>query len=455
MRKSMFAWLLLCMIMAALPAQADIMSDLHLMKEQMRKMQEKMDKMEAELQAAKKDKAAVPEDASQREISPLAQFKQAAPAQLASTTRSDANVFNPQISFILNGGYRAFTQNPARFSVPGFALGDASGLGDRGLGINESEMNFASNVDNSFFASATLSLAPQGGLAVEEAFVQTLGLPGGVTIKGGRFFSGIGYINQFHPHHDDFIDRSLANRVFLNNIFGGDGLQARWLAPTETFFELGGEVLRGDRYPGGGAALRGAGAWDIFAKMGGDVGFSNSWLAGISWLGTKSVARESFDNNGVVSGTFDGDNRLIIGSLVWKWAPQGNPVDRNFKLQSEVFHGREKGAFTDAAGLRGLYTSNHWGGYAEAVYQFTQGWDVGVRHSMVVANNAGSAVLPGSVLDSAGIHPNRTSFVLGYANSEFSRFRLQYSLDKSQAVSDHQLALQYIILIGAHGGHQF
>jgi len=458
MRNMTIAWLLPCLIAVASPAQAATLDELQEMKQQIRLMQQKIDKMEAELQASQHDEtpAVAPQPVATEPVAaPVAQAAPEPLPQATGTTRSDANVFNPQVSVILNGGYRAMSRNPARFSVPGFALGDTAGPGDRGLGINESELNFAANVDNKFYASSTMSLPPTGGLNVEEAYVQTLDLPAGLTIKGGRFFSGIGYINQFHPHHDDFIDRSLASRVFLNSTFAGDGLQARWLAPTDTYLELGGELLRGDRYPGGGAALRGTGAWDAFVHVGGDVGFSNSWLAGLSWLGTKSVARSSFDSNGATTGLFDGSGRLFIGDLVWKWAPEGNPVDRNVKFQTEIFQGRELGAFTNAAGLAGTYSSNRWGGYAEAVYQFTHGWDIGIRHSLVFSSNAGSAVTPGGVLDSAGLHPHRTSLVLGYSNSEFSRFRVQLSRDKSQPKADNQLALQYIMLIGAHGAHQF
>lgn len=458
MRKSALAWLLPCMLLVVPAGQAATLDELKAMKEQIRLMQKKIGRMEAEIRASRQKEGedaatAAPVQFAPQQAAPVAA---AAPAPApAATTRSDANVFNPQVSVILNGGYRAMSRNPSRFSVPGFALGDTAGPGDRGLGINESELNFAANVDNKFYASSTMSLPSAGGLNVEEAYVQTLDLPGGLTIKGGRFFSGIGYINQFHPHHDDFIDRSLANRVFLNSTFAGDGLQARWLAPTDTYLELGGELLRGDRYPGGGAALRGTGAWDAFVHVGGDVGFSNSWLAGISWLSSKSVARSSFDGNGATTGLFDGSGRLFIGDLVWKWAPEGNPVDRNVKFQAEIFQGREAGTFTDPAGFAGSYNSNRWGGYAEAVYQFTHGWDIGIRHSLVFSSNAGSAVAPGGVLDSVGLHPHRTSLVLGYSNSEFSRFRVQLSRDKSRGKADNQLALQYIMLIGAHGAHQF
>ncbi|MDX8397242.1 MAG: hypothetical protein R8K49_02860 [Mariprofundaceae bacterium] len=448
MPKIMIACLLVCLFMVVPQARATTLDDLQQMKQQMRLMQTKINKMEAALKIATEQK-----NIAASVVKPVLQPVTA--VQSISHTRSDPNVFNPQISMILNGSYRGFSQDPARFKVPGFALGDASGLGDRGLGINESELNFAANVDHRFYASSTLSLPPSGGINIEEAYLQTLDLPAGLTLKGGRFFSGIGYINAFHPHHDDFIDRSLASRVFLNNIFAGDGVQLRWLAPMNRYLELGGELLRGTHYPGGGAARRGTGAWDLFAKTGGDVGFSHSWLAGLSWLSTQSVARSSFDNTGASTGVFDGTGHLLIADLVWKWAPEGNSVDRNFKFQMELFVNRDKGIFTNTLATAGLYSAHQSGGYAEAVYQFSHGWDIGLRHSLVAANHTGSAVVPGGVFDTLGMHPQRSSLVLGYANSEFSRFRVQLSHDKSQQKADNQVLLQYIMLIGAHGAHQF
>ncbi|MDQ6996925.1 MAG: hypothetical protein Q9M82_05620, partial [Mariprofundus sp.] len=277
MRNIYMAWLLPGLLLAVPLAQAAPLDELKQMKIQLQQMQQQVDRLQAVVaaqNAAEKNK--------KMEVAVAEAAVQPIQPQSGNNSRSDANVFNPQISFVLNGGYNASTRNPALFAVPGFGLGDSAALANRGLSLNESELNLAASVDNRFYASTTLSLPPAGGLNVEEAYVQTLGLPGGVTVKGGRFFSDIGYINHFHPHHDDFIDRSLANRVFLNTIFAGDGLQVRWLAPTDTFLELGGELLRGDKFPGGGAARRGTGSWDLFAHAGGDVGFSNSWLAGIS-----------------------------------------------------------------------------------------------------------------------------------------------------------------------------
>jgi len=365
-----------------------------------------------------------------------------------------ASAFNPEISAVLNGGYQAFSQPPSGFSIPGFALGDAAGLGKRGFNLNESELDLASNIDNLFYGSLTVSLSPDGGANVEEAFVQTLNAPFGMTLKAGRFFSGIGYLNNFHTHHDDFIDRPLPNRAFLNTQFGDDGVQLRWLAPTDTFLELGGELFGGRAFPAGGGAFRGQGTWDAFMNVGGDIGYSQSWKAGISYLQARSINRNAFDAAGNIAGNFSGNSSLWLANMVWKWAPNGNPVNQNFRFQSEFFYRHERGLFGTTV-PNAAYLGRQFGWYAEGVYQFMPRWRVGLRHSELFANNSGAAVIVGGLLDSRGHRPRRDSAVLGFSNSEFSRIRLQLSRDSTQPKVDYQLGLQYIMLIGAHGAHQF
>jgi len=373
---------------------------------------------------------------------------------IPSGGNESANAFNPEISAVLNGGYQAFSQPPSGFSIPGFPVSDAAGLGKRGLHLNESELDLASNIDNLFYGSLTISLSPEGGASVEEAYLQTLNAPFGLTLKAGRFFSGIGYLNQFHAHHDDFIDRPLPNRTFLNTQFGDDGIQLRWLAPSDTFLEFGGELYSGSAFPGGGGAFRGQGTWDAFMNVGGDIGYSQSWKAGLSYLQARSSARSAFDAAGNVIGNFSGNSRLLLANLVWKWAPNGNPINQNFRFQSEFFYRHERGLF-GAATPGVAYLGRQFGWYAEGVYQFMPSWRIGLRHAELLANNSGAAVIPGGLLDMRGHRPRRDSAVLGFSNSEFSRIRLQLSRDATQARTDYQLGLQYIMLIGAHGAHQF
>jgi len=444
--------LVLAGLISPLPSLAGSADDISALKRQLHQTREMLKTMQKRLLQLEQKQGEQLQ--AQKQIQATVQQQGEAVAEVAASAStsgsSSPNAFNPEISAVLNGKYQSFSQSPDNFAIPGFLLGDGADLGGRGFALSESELDVASNVDNLFYGSLTISLQPTGGADVEEAFLQTLELPLGLTLKAGRFFSGIGYLNQFHAHHDDFIDRPLPYRAFLNSQYGDDGVQIKWLAPTDTFLELGGEVLRGDAFPSGGAANDGAGTWRLFAHVGGDVGISNSWKAGISYLHSHVQQRDSLDSQGYTF-TFKGNSRLWLADFVWKWAPDGNPVNRHFRFQTELFHRDEDGQIGSPAAL---YDGSQFGWYAEGVYQFIPRWKIGLRHAELSANNHGTAVTPGGLLDDSH-KPHRDSLVLGFSNSEFSRIRLQLARDVSQPRPDYQLSLQYLMLLGAHGAHQF
>ena len=135
------------------------------------------------------------------------------------------------------------------------------------------------NVDDKFSAWLTAALAIEDGEAVvevEEAWVEATALPGGFGAKFGRFYSGIGYLNSKHAHSWDFADQPLPYQAFLAGQVADDGVQLRWLAPTDIYLELGAEALRGGAYPANGAAHDGIGSYTVFAKTGGDIGVKSS-----------------------------------------------------------------------------------------------------------------------------------------------------------------------------------
>ena len=364
-----------------------------------------------------------------------------------------ANAFNPAISLILSGTYSNLSQDPSNYRIPGFALGDAATPGSRSFGINPSELHISANIDPDLFGAAALIVNPDNTLSLEEAYFQTTGLGYGLTLKAGRFFSGIGAINLKHPHAWDFVDEPLAYRAFLNYQYGDDGLQLRWIAPTDTFIELGGEVLRGSNFVAGGNNKNGIGAYSLFGHVGGDIGASQSWLAGLAYLQAKPVGRESGD---IAAGadTFSGDSRLWTADFVWKWAPDGNAKVNNALIQGEYIRRKEAGLFSGfASGMTGDYRSQQSGWYLQGLYQFMPRWRIGLRHDELSTQSLadGSATLTGS-----DYQPSRNSLILEFAKSEFGRFRLQYNQDKSRPqATDNQLFLQYQFTLGAHGAHKF
>ncbi len=82
---------------------------------------------------------------------------------------------------------------------------------------------------------------------------------------------------------------------------------------------------------------------------------------------------------------------------------------------------------------------------------------MGYRYDQLKANNTGSDV---DVLAEAGLvtnghTPERSTIMLDYSHSEYSRIRFQYSKDNSYEDSDNLFFVQYIMTLGAHGAHSF
>jgi hypothetical protein len=367
------------------------------------------------------------------------------------TSRS-ANDFNPAIGLVLVGtvGTR---NNDDDYTVPGFSLPDEAGPVNDGLSLGESELNLNANIDDKFFGNLTLAVAADGAeteVELEEAYIQSLFLPGGLNLTAGRFFSGVGYLNAFHAHSDDFTDRPLAYEVFMGGQYKDDGLRLSWTLPTSRFIELGAELFRGESFPAAGAAHDGTGSWTLFAATGGDLGVSSSWKAGLGYIHA-SVIDRPVDPNDDNAEQFSGDSRLTNLNFVWKWSPLGNSVSQNFKLQGEYFSRREAGELN-----ANPYSGNQSGWYLQGTWQFKRQWIAGYRHGSARADN--QLILPAPLTSSLSTRDlgaiDRDSLILSWVNSEFSRIRLQYN-NSTGLDNDSRWVLQYIVSLGAHGAHQF
>ena len=386
------------------------------------------------------------------------------------------NAFNPGISLILNGTYANLSQDPTGFRIDGFVptLGEV-GPPNRGLSLGESELTFSGNIDPHFRGTAIVALTPENEAEIEEAYVQTLGLSYGFIAKAGRFFSGVGYLNEIHAHAWDFTDAPLANKVFLGGQLGDDGIQLKWVAPTPFYLDIGVEAGRGLHFPSGpegGRNKNGTGSGNFFTHVGDDLGTSTAWQAGLSYLSTSALDRsyDDTDSTGTpVTNSFSGESRLWAVSGVLKWAPNRNPTYTNFKLQGEYFRRRENGdlTFDTAAATAGStqtggYSSTQSGLYLQGVYQFRPQWRVGYRYDRLDAGTTAIGLVDSGALTAADFpvltayNPTRNTLMVDWSGSEFSRVRLQLAQDKSRSdVTDKQVFVQYIMSLGAHGAHKF
>lgn len=389
---------------------------------------------------------------------------EAPPLADAGSASSGANRFNPAISLILSGGYAGLSRDPDTWHPSGFLpTGGEVGPGRRGFSLGESELTLSANIDHLFYGAITLAVSPEDTISAEEAFVQTTALPGGLKLKAGRFYAGLGYLNQQHAHTWDFADAPLVQQALLGGQFKQEGLQARWVLPLDRYVELGLELGNGQGFPGSERNRNGAGATLLSAHTGGDIGISHSWRAGVSWLQTRADGREwtstdALDSTTTYTNAFSGRSRIWALDGVWKWAPNGNGRVTNFKLQGEYFRRTERGEVAfDTAGVHSVdaYSSAQSGWYLQGVYQFMPQWRVGLRHDRLDSGrndfgaNALSLALPSH-------NPKRNTLMVDWSPSEYSRWRLQFSDDRArQGIVDHQIFLQYQMSLGAHGAHSY
>jgi len=398
---------------------------------------------------------------------PLARASMLLPGLVAGPSLAADNSLNPAISLILDGRYTAYG-NDSEYALPGFLLGGEAGRETEGFHLGHNELVFSANVDDSFYGKLTTVIADHEGeteVELEEAYVETLALGHGLTIRAGRFYSDIGYLNQQHPHAWDFTDAPLVYQALFGGQLGDDGISFSWVAPTDLYLKLGTEIGRGEGFPAGGASNDGAGAWTLFAKFGGDVGDSNAWQLGLShWqadVQDRASGTHSHTGGAAETPVYSGESRIYGIDLVWKWAPHGNTTQRNFKFQAEYFMRDENGTLVMDDGSSDPETTSYdgrqSGWYAQTVYQFRPRWRVGLRYDHLDSNNQGSdpEVLAEAGLDAAGHNPRRGTLMFDYSHSEYSRLRMQYERDDSYTDADNILTLQYIMSIGPHGAHRF
>lgn len=347
---------------------------------------------------------------------------------------------NPELGFVLDGFFKS----------------DASALSERGkgFGTGHTELSLNSAVDDLFTGRLTTVLESHEGqteIDIEEAFIDTMSLPLGLTVRAGRFLSQVGYLNARHTHADDFSERPAVYRALLGAHYFDDGVRLSALLPTPFFWQVGAEAFNGGSLAGG----RGDDAVGVFtlkSSWGGDVNASNSWQAGVSFLRhnlTVPAEEESdahhadgHDHDHSHDAAYSGKNTVVLDA-VWKWAPQGNSRARQLALSAEYLYVDELGEFAGEDDV-------HEGWYSAMVYRFHPQWSAGLRYGEV------------DLLAAHGDHFHaqslrETDVVLTWARSHFSQVRVQYSMQDAEGFNNANdtFSMQYVMTLGAHGSHEF
>ncbi|QFU24600.1 hypothetical protein FM038_022315 [Shewanella eurypsychrophilus] len=375
---------------------------------------------------------------------------------------------NPAISAVLDGYYQN-TERPMAERGEGFGLG-------------HTELAMSANIDDMFYGKLTAVIEMHDGeteLGLEEAFIQTLAMPGGFSIRAGRFLSDVGYLNNQHVHTDAFSDRPAAYRAFLGSHYFDDGVRVNYVAPTDLYWTMGLESFKGDNMRAAGGEsdehfeehddhaerdYKNIGIYTAYTKIGGDIGHG-SWQAGLSYMRNENgrmvegehedhAALEAGHDDHSHSATFTGEN-TYIADFVYKWAPNGNYKYQHLTVSGEYFKVTdfaplEDGHDTDVHSADSVDDMQGW--YLSGVYQLSPNWSTGVRYGETDVQE-----LHGDHFDPQKLKETEVS--LAWHHSHFSTVRLQYTNQQGTNYfgieDDNVLTLQYVMTLGAHGAHQF
>ena len=334
----------------------------------------------------------------------------------------------------------------------------------RGFTLQNFEITGTGAVDPHFNGEAhlVLKIDREGETTVEleEVFLTTTSLPGGLQFKAGQMYEAFGRQNLQHPHAWQFVEQTLVAARFL----GPEGLRSlgtelSWLAPTPWYLLVTGAV-----YNANGGTLY------SFVNEEEPPFYANverNTVQELSDLQTLGRVAQNFDLGDSVSTTLgaswvhgpnstgEGATTDIFGAdLYLRWKPvvseQGWPF---IQLQGEWMSRKyQQNAGQDAAGVSFREaTLWDWGYYAQLVWGFHTRWTTGLRWDNT--DSAPSASLPAR---------HRLSPMVTFYPSEFSKVRLQYNVDQMFALDatdttrvEHAVWLQLEFTLGKHGAHKF
>jgi hypothetical protein len=349
------------------------------------------------------------------------------------------------------------------------------GARDRGIEMGHSDVVLRGPLGPLFTAEVAAAAHTGEGKTekhTESFWIQTRTLPAGLQSRLGRFRSQIGYLNEQHPHADDFSERPLIYRAFLGRHWIDDGVRLNWTAPTPFYLRFGVEAMSGRQLVRETMSHPSVGARTLTMKTGSDISANSSWQFGLSYLNNRRQAmvethhhddEEGHGEHGGHSAHDHAHGALFSGrntwmsDLVYKWAPDGNPRNQQVRLAME--HARVGGIHPQSGARR------HAGSALSAVWRFHPSWEVGAKTDRLRVNRPefhddGE----GPVLEFANARLREHALMIAYKPGHMQTYRLQISRQKAGglAAADvfaHPVSmvvqLQTVIAFGAHGAHSY
>ncbi len=301
----------------------------------------------------------------------------------------------------------------------------------RRFDLREAEFGFYGPIDHTFDGNISVAAHNENGaynIEIHEAHLSSFKLLPNFRAKLGKFFLGVGRLNQFHRHDWPFIQTPKSHRLFFDDEAASDtGLQIQYL-----FVQL-----------------------PIYTEL--TLGLTNGWTFGHTHnQGVKPLQPTHYAR---IQNFFSVDES---GGIQAGW----NYLGRNARNdgQMKLFGIDLTGKWREASVLKWLLQAELWGKNIRppggALDRSFGGYAFLQRH--LFQKLSGGIRLDGYSIDTSPVFNLDYSVAptLTYKHSEFSQFKMAYQLDwEKREHTDSQvnrtIQLQATFLLGDHPSHDF
>jgi hypothetical protein len=375
-----------------------------------------------------------------------------------------------RLSLITTAAFGGSTADPAELAVGGHDPNQEWANLQSVEGVLGFE--FDPYIDGSVVAVGFLDEDDQIDGEIEEAYARIKAIPGGFTLKGGRFLAEYGRINRQHLHQWSTVDYPLANGRFLGEHgLQGDGGQVSWLLPLPVYSEvfLGAVQVPSDEHDHAEEGDDHGHSLEAHDANFADGALSARWV--LSHDLTETHTLTGGVSYAIGENNFGGsrDTQVFGADLYFRWKParteRGFPFvswhtevlyrkveaveeaeeeDYEHEHEQEQEHDGEEDHHEEVARALDL---DEIGIHSEVNWGFRTNWVASLRGDWV------------SGIDEFGEEGGerwRVSPALTWHLKEHTHLRVQYNLDwGNDTGTDHSVWLQVGVALGPHGGHSY
>ena len=246
---------------------------------------------------------------------------------------------------------------------------------------------------------------------LEEAYINWVALPGGLSVRAGKFRQRFGTLNRWHQHALPSTDVPFA----LRDLFGHEGLEgigvgAAWTLPG-LWATTNGLIIEitnpdnevafaGAEFSDPAFLLRYTGFYDLGPDAYLEVGLNGT-------LGPNDA-----ESNGKTT--------IASIDINYLWEPAASARYRGFVFRGEYFYSKFEDATTP--GAEQTWRTNSY--YAYLIWKLNRSWQIGLRYDDAELPSPRSVPAPGMFRE--GLRERAMTPFLTFWQSEYVRLRLQY-----------------------------